>query len=132
MARLFGLPQQQPGHEPECRHARQQHAPQHGAARGDAAAGGRSGHERAVAVCGLAASDVGPGYIGQRPRNTPKLTFNLWSTYALGGGWKIGGGVEATSDRYAYVPTAANASSNFSDGKFSPNTAPGYARWEIW
>ena len=67
---------------------------------------------------------------GQRPRNTPKLTFNLWSTYALGGGWKIGGGVEAKSDRYAYVPTAANANSNFIDGKFSPNTAPGYARWD--
>ena len=67
---------------------------------------------------------------GQRPRNTPKLTFNLWSTYALGGGWKIGGGVEAKSDRYAYVPTAANANSNFVNGKFSPNTAPGYARWD--
>lgn len=60
---------------------------------------------------------------GQRPRNTPKLTFNLWSTYALGGGWKIGGGVEAKSDRYAYVPTAANANSNFIDGKFAQHRA---------
>ena len=28
------------------------------------------------------------------------------------------------------MPTAANANSNFIDGKFSPNTAPGYARWD--
>ncbi len=67
---------------------------------------------------------------GQRPRNTPKLTFNLWSTYALGGGWKLGGGVEAKSDRYAYSPSTANANNLFVDGKFRPNTAPGYARWD--
>ena len=76
------------------------------------------------------APETDPAFEGQRPRNTPKLTFNLWSTYALGGGWKIGGGVEAKSDRYAYVPNAADASNNFIDGKFSPNTAPGYARWD--
>ena len=31
---------------------------------------------------------------GQR-HNTPPYTFNLWTTYKLGGGWKVGGGVEA-------------------------------------
>jgi catecholate siderophore receptor len=32
-----------------------------------------------------------PGYEGQRARNTPPHTFNLWTTYRLAGGWKIGG-----------------------------------------
>ncbi|HRK78048.1 MAG TPA: TonB-dependent siderophore receptor [Thiobacillus sp.] len=71
------------------------------------------------------------GYIGQRPRNTPEYTFNLWSTYKLGGGWKIGGGVEVKGDRYGYNPSGAGAIPTLPGGTaFHPNTAPSYDRWD--
>ncbi len=70
-------------------------------------------------------------YIGQRARNTPRYTFNLWSTYKLGGGWKVGGGVEAKGDRYGYNPSGAAAIPTLPGGaEFHPNTAPAYARWD--
>lgn len=67
------------------------------------------------------------GLIGQRARNTPNYTFNLWSTYKLTGHWKIGGGVEAKGKRYGYSPTNTGA---FVNGVFNPNTAPAYLRWD--
>lgn len=79
-----------------------------------------------------------PRYKGQRARNTPTYTFNLWTTYKLGP-WKIGGGVEAKGDRYAYVPSSSNpaafpiatgGSATAAASEFSPNTAPAYARWD--
>jgi catecholate siderophore receptor len=71
------------------------------------------------------------GYVGQRARNTPKYTFNLWTTYKLNGGWKIGGGVEAKGDRYGYNPSGAGAIPTLPGGTaFHPNTAPSYARWD--
>ncbi len=66
-------------------------------------------------------------YKGQRARNTPVATFNLWTTYKLTSAWKIGGGVEAKGERYAYVPSRAVAG-EFATGSFKPNAAPGYAR----
>lgn len=75
-----------------------------------------------------------PRFAGQRPRNTPRYTFNLWSTYKLGGGWKIGGGVEVKGDRYGYNPASESANAQFTtNGQpsgFHPNTAPAYARWD--
>jgi len=65
---------------------------------------------------------------GQRARNTPPATFNLWTTYAFWGNWKVGGGIEAKGERFGYQPSAANASSVFTNGKFDPNRLPGYAR----
>lgn len=65
---------------------------------------------------------------GQRARNTPRATLNVWTTYALTSAWKIGGGVEAKGKRYAYVPSLASGDRYFGNGKFSPNVAPGYAR----
>lgn len=71
------------------------------------------------------------GYKGQRPRNTPVYTFNLWTTYKLVGGWKIGGGVEAKGERYGYNPSGAGAIPTLPPGaKFHPNTAPAYERWD--
>ena len=71
------------------------------------------------------------GYIGQRPRNTPPYTFNLWTTYKLGGGWKIGGGVEAKGKRFGYNPSGAGAIPTLPGGtSFHPNTAPAYERWD--
>lgn len=75
-----------------------------------------------------------PRFQGQAARNTPNYTFNLWTTYKLGGGWKLGGGVEAKGKRYGYNPsntvTQTNASGLFASGSFTPNTAPGYARYD--
>ena len=70
-----------------------------------------------------------PGYEGQRARNTPKATFNLWSTYQLTSRWKIGGGVEAKGNRQGFNPSSAAAVPTL-NGVYHPNTAPGYARWD--
>ena len=72
-----------------------------------------------------------PGYAGQRARNTPRYTFNLWTTYQLPGGWKVGGGVEAKGDRYGFNPSGAGPVPTLpGDTAFHPNTAPSYARWD--
>ncbi|MEW6120939.1 MAG: TonB-dependent siderophore receptor [Pseudomonadota bacterium] len=75
-----------------------------------------------------------PRYRGQRPRNTPEYTFNLWTTYKLGGGWKVGGGVEVKGDRYGYNPSSESANAQFTTNGapsgFNPNTAPAYERWD--
>jgi len=70
-----------------------------------------------------------PGYIGQRARNTPRYTFNLWTTYQFAPNWKVGGGVEAKGDRHAMNPSGAAAVPTLS-GAYHPNTAPSYARWD--
>ena len=71
------------------------------------------------------------GYQGQRARNTPPYTANLWTTYKLAGGWKVGGGAEAKGERYGYNPSGAGAIPTLSNGTaFHPNTAPAYVRWD--
>lgn len=65
---------------------------------------------------------------GQRARNTPTATFNLWTTYKLDSHWKIGGGIEAKGMRYGYSPSTAVATTVFTNNRFDPNTLPGYAR----
>ena len=70
-----------------------------------------------------------PRLVGERARNTPVYTFNLWNTYKLTGNWKVGGGVEAKGKRFGYQPQQA-VSSAFMNGKFSPNTAEAYARFD--
>lgn len=69
-------------------------------------------------------------YAGQRARNTPRYTFNLWSTYQVTGHWKLGGGVEAKGNRLGYSPTSTNVPRNTVGGPFSPNTAPSFVRWD--
>ncbi len=54
--------------------------------------------------------------LNKRPINTPSYTANIWSTYKLNGGWKIGGGFEAVGKRYG------NATNT--------NEAPAYVRWD--
>jgi len=63
-----------------------------------------------------------PNFVGKEPRNTPKRTLNLWSTYKLPLGFKVGGGVEYKSERYGGAPTGTAA--------FNPNKVPGYMRWD--
>lgn len=69
------------------------------------------------------------GYKGQRARNTPPYTFNLWTTYKLAGGWKVGGGIEAKGDRYGYNPSGAGPIPTLpGETDFHANTAPAYER----
>ena len=63
-----------------------------------------------------------PNFIGQSPRNTPKKTFNLWTTYQLPHGFKVGGGMEYKSRRYGGAPTGTAA--------FNPNWVDSYVRWD--
>ncbi|MDR2220546.1 MAG: TonB-dependent siderophore receptor [Methylobacillus sp.] len=62
-----------------------------------------------------------PAVEGKRPSNTPSYTFNVWTTYKFLGNWRVGGGVNAVGERYAY-----NASTTALN--WPPNKAPGYAR----
>jgi catecholate siderophore receptor len=71
--------------------------------------------------------EVAPGngnvnFIGQMPRNTPRKTFNLWTTYQLPYGFKVGGGMEYKSRRYGGAPTGTAA--------FNPNWVDSYTRWD--
>ena len=72
--------------------------------------------------------EVAPGanqnFVGQTARNAPKYTFNLWTTYKLPYGFKVGGGAEYKSKRYVYDPSATGTAA------FEPNVAPGYVRWD--
>jgi len=43
-----------------------------------------------------------PNIVGLRPRNTPRYTGNLWTTYRLTPAWRVGGGIEAKGNRLAY------------------------------
>ena len=71
------------------------------------------------------------GYIGQKARNTPDYTFNLWSTYAIQGGWKIGGGVEAKAERLGFNPSGAGAVPTLPGStEFHANTVPAYVRYD--
>ncbi len=70
-----------------------------------------------------------PAFVGQRARNTPDYTLNLWTTYKLDDKWKVGGGLEAKGDRYGYSPTGAIPTLP-GDQAFHPNTAPAYVRWD--
>ncbi len=70
-----------------------------------------------------------PGYEGQRARNTPQYTFNLWTTYRIEGPWKVGGGAEVKGDRQGFNPSGAGAVPTL-NGVYHPNTAPSYARWD--
>ena len=63
-----------------------------------------------------------PNFVVQVPRNTPRQTFNLWSTYQLPMGFKVGGGMDYKSERYGAAPTGT--------APFNPNWAPSYVRWD--
>ncbi|MBL8476813.1 MAG: TonB-dependent siderophore receptor [Methyloversatilis sp.] len=43
-----------------------------------------------------------PNIVGLRPRNTPRYTGNLWTTYRITPAWRVGGGLEAKGNRLAY------------------------------
>ena len=74
-------------------------------------------------------TQANPDYEGKRARNTPRYTFNVWTTYQLTKRWKIGGGVEAKGDREATNPSGS-AAVPMLNGVYNPNTAPAYVRWD--
>lgn len=57
-----------------------------------------------------------PAEVGKRPANAPRHTLSVWTTYDLGGGWEIGGGVQGAGKRYG-----SNTNTNY---------VPGYTRWD--
>jgi len=76
---------------------------------------------------------------GQRPRNAPAYTFNLWTTYKVFDNWKVGLGAEGKGERAAYgIGTCDTATRNATTGlwTFNPctkpsiNKAPSYVRWD--
>jgi catecholate siderophore receptor len=54
-----------------------------------------------------AATGAQANTLGKKPINTPTYTFNLWTVYRLGGGWKLGGGIEGVGNRYANTTNTA-------------------------
>ena len=68
-----------------------------------------------------------PNFIGQSPRNTPRKTLNLWTTYQLPYGFKIGGGMEYKSRRYGASPTTTTPAN---PALFNPNWVESYVRWD--
>ena len=77
---------------------------------------------------------------GHRARNTPAFTANLWTTYRFAENWKAGLGFEAKSNRSAYgIGTCGAATQNATtllwsysncSTTFTPNSVPGYVRWD--
>lgn len=82
-----------------------------------------------IALMDPEVDEVTPGkddmYIGQKPPNSTDYTFNLWTTYTLPLGWKIGAGLEGKGDRAVYSYANESASN-----VFNPNTAPSYIRYD--
>ncbi len=74
------------------------------------------------------ADGAAPGLVGQRARNTPRYTYNLWTTYKVDENWKVGAGIEAKGDRYAYVPSSGTLPTLGTGTSFYPNRAPAYER----
>lgn len=69
------------------------------------------------------------GYAGQKARNAPDYTFNLWTTYKVTGNWKIAGGIEAKASRVGVNPSGTGAVPTL-NGSYYPNTAPAYVRYD--
>lgn len=63
-------------------------------------------------------------YDGKRSRNTPKATFNIWSTYSLTDKWKFGLGLESKAERLGYDPSGVRSRD------WNPNKLPGYVRMD--
>jgi catecholate siderophore receptor len=70
----------------------------------------------------VAPTNGNKNFIGKAPRNTPRQTVNVWSTYQLPHGFKVGGGMEFKSKRYGAAPTGTAA--------FDPNYVSSYTRWD--
>ncbi|WP_137937295.1 TonB-dependent siderophore receptor [Chitinivorax sp. B] len=59
---------------------------------------------------------IDPAIQGREAANTPRYTVGGWTTYALGAGWKVGGGFDAKGKRYT--------------GTNNTTSLPAYIRWD--
>ena len=60
--------------------------------------------------------------IGQAPSNTTPYTYNVWTTYKLPYGWRVGGGVYGVGRRYVFGQNGGYSAT------FQPNWLPAYAQ----
>ncbi len=69
---------------------------------------------------------INPAYVGLDAQNTPPYTANLWTTYRLPHGWKLGAGAELLGERTVY------AFGNISQNSAPPSLRyiPAYVRWD--
>lgn len=70
------------------------------------------------------------GFQGQRARNSPPYSLSVWTTYRVAPFWRLGAGVQASGERYAYAPNSTTLPTLPGQTAFHPNTAPAYARWD--
>ncbi len=77
-----------------------------------------------------AITSADPRLQGVQARNAPDYTANVWTTYTPSERWTIGLGAETKAKRLVYSPASADASALFVNGRFDPNTAPSYLRWD--
>ncbi|WP_415878261.1 TonB-dependent receptor [Methylomonas sp. TEB] len=66
--------------------------------------------------------------VGNRPANIPRHAANLWTTYALGYGFSIGGGAFYVGDRYALEDNTVQLPSYV---RFDAMLGYKYKRWEL-
>ncbi len=66
--------------------------------------------------------------VGNRPANIPRHAANLWTTYALGYGFSIGGGAFYVGDRYALEDNTVQLPSYV---RFDAMLAYKYKGWEL-
>ncbi len=78
--------------------------------------------------------EVNPGrstvYEGEMPPNSTDYTLNLWTSYKLGNGWKVGGGAEGKGDRGVYSYGNPIMVNGVDTRVHTPNVAPGYVRFD--
>jgi len=67
------------------------------------------------------------GTNGSTPANTPKDTFNIWSTYEVTHQWEIGGGPNFVSQRFV---ADSGISSTLPQGNIDKVSVPSYTRWD--
>lgn len=67
------------------------------------------------------------GTDGSIPANTPKDTFNIWTTYNIDKQWEIGGGPFFMSQRYV---ANSGISSTLPQGNIDKVSVPSYTRWD--
>jgi catecholate siderophore receptor len=71
--------------------------------------------------------DTVDGTTDSIPSNTPKNTFNLWTTYNVDKVWQVGGGAFYMSQRYV---ADTGISSTLPQGNVDRVSVPSYTRWD--
>ncbi len=67
------------------------------------------------------------GTNGSTPANTPKNTFNIWTTYNVTHNWEVGGGPFFMSNRFV---ANTGISATLPQGNIDKVSVPSYTRWD--